>query len=203
MRRYCSLFLLASCIFLYACSESLSLTPLSQDDVILAFGDSLTVGVGASESYSYPVVLAQLSGLEVIASGVSGEETAQGLLRLPQVLDDVQPTLVVLLEGGNDILRNRNKHQIKNNIASMIELMQARGIDVILVGVPEKKLFSDAAPFYAELADEYQLVLMEDVLSDLLRDNNYKSDAVHLNQKGYRVLAESIYALLVKFGALN
>lgn len=200
LRLYSSLF--ACCLLLFACSESHTLNPLAEDSVILAFGDSLTVGVGTSQQYSYPIVLGELTGRQVIASGVSGEETSQGLQRLPDVLDDTQPSLVVLLEGGNDILRNRNVRQIKDNLANMIQLIQARGVDVVLIGVPEKKLFSDVAPLYEELAEEYRLVLVRDELSSLLRKNEYKSDAVHLNKKGYRVLAETINDTLVKHGAL-
>lgn len=191
------------CAFLLlACSDSPTLNPLTDNDIILAFGDSLTVGVGTSENNNYPTVLALLSDMQVVGSGVSGEETTQGLQRLPRVLDDVQPSLVILLEGGNDILRNRSVQQIKSNLASMIEIIQSREIDVLLVGVPEKKLFSDVAPLYEELAEEYQLVLADDQLSSLLRNNEYKSDAVHLNSQGYRMLAESIHNLLVKHGAL-
>ena len=133
---------------------------------------------------------------------MSGEETKQGLVRLPEVLDQFQPSLVVLLQGGNDILRNRNLQQTKQNLANMIELMQSRSIDIVLVGVPEKKLFSDVAPFYEQLASEYDLVFVDDLLSDLLRNKEYKSDAVHLNKQGYRILAESIHQMLVKHGAL-
>jgi len=193
---------LACCLILYACSDSPVLKPILEDEIILAFGDSLTVGVGTSEAYNYPSVLEEISNRKVVAAGVSGEETAQGLKRLPHVLDEFQPGSVILLEGGNDILRNRSMHNIKQNLAAMIEQIKSRNIDVVLIGVPEKKLFSDVAPLYQQLADEYGLVLADEVLSDLLRDNEYKSDAVHLNQQGYRKLAESIHKILVKYGAL-
>ena len=195
-------FLLAGLLFMQACSESVSLTPIPHDGVIVAFGDSLTVGVGASEVSSYPVVLSELSNRQVISAGISGEETSQGLARLPTVLDEAQPNLVILLEGGNDILRNRNAGTIKNNLAKMIEIIKSQNIDVVLIGVPEKKLFSYVAPLYEELALEYNVVLLNDVLSDLLRNNDYKSDAVHLNEQGYKLLAESIHELLVEKGAL-
>ena len=198
-----SLYVLMVCLLLLqACSESNSLMPIPHDGVILAFGDSLTVGVGTSDAHSYPTVLAQLAGRQVVSAGVSGEETTQGLSRLPGVMDDVNPDLLVLLQGGNDILRNRNLQQAKQNLAAMIELAQSRGVQVVLIGVPEKKLFSDVAPLYEELAEQYNLVFADDLLSNLLRDNEYKSDAVHLNQQGYRLMAESIHELLVKHGAL-
>lgn len=198
-----SLYSLIVCLlFLQACSDSISLTPIPQDGVILAFGDSLTVGVGTSDAYSYPTVLAQLSGRKVVGAGVSGEETTQGIIRLPAVMDKTDPNLLILLQGGNDILRNKNLHNTKKNLAAMIELAQARGVQVVLIGVPEKKIFSDVAPLYEELAEQYGLVFADDLLSGLLRDNEYKSDAVHLNQQGYQVLAESIHQMLVKHGAL-
>lgn len=87
-------------IFITGCSQSDKVT-LHAGDSILAFGDSLTVSVGAKSS-TYPQQLAQLTGLEVIASGVSGEQTAQGLERFKRALDTHQVQAVVLLEGGND-----------------------------------------------------------------------------------------------------
>lgn len=185
-----------------ACSDKPSLHAIPQDGVILAFGDSLTVGVGASETTSYPTVLAQLSGRRVVSAGVSGEETDQGLQRLPTVLNEVIPNLLILLEGGNDILRGKNLQQTKQNLAAMISLAKSKGIQVVLIGVPAKKLFSDVAPLYEELASEHRLVFADDLLSGLLRNNKYKSDPVHLNQLGYRVMAESIHALLIDHGAL-
>ncbi len=187
---------------LHGCSDSPSLNFVPDNGVILSFGDSLTVGVGAAGEHSYPNVLANLSGRKVIGSGVSGEETSEGLVRLASVLENENPNLLILLEGGNDILRNRNMQAIKKNLAAMIEMAQSRSIEVVLVGVPEKKLFLGVAPIYEELAVEYDLVFSDDLLSDLLSSNQYKSDAVHLNQQGYKKMAESIYDLLVEHGAL-
>ena len=191
------------CLFLLqACSDTPSLRYIPEEGVILAYGDSLTVGVGASESHSYPNILAQLSGRQVISSGVSGEQTSGGLKRLSAVLDEVNPDLMILLQGGNDILRNQNLIQAKHNLAAMIELAISRDTEVVLIGVPEKKLFSSAAPMYQELADEFDLVFSDDILSSLIRKNEFKSDAVHLNRKGYYKMAESIHLLLVEHGAL-
>ena len=186
---------------LQACSESPSLNFVPHDGVVVAFGDSLTVGVGASSEANYPSVLEELSYRRVVNAGVSGEVTKDGLLRLPTVLAEENPNLVILLQGGNDILRNKKHQKVKQNLADMITMIQAHGSDVILIGVPEKKLFSDVAPLYEELADEFNLVLIDETLSELLKDNEYKSDAVHLNAKGYKKLAEVIHEKLTEFGA--
>ena len=193
--------LVCGCI-LVACTDSPLLNHIPEDGVIVAFGDSLTVGVGATDRDSYPRVLAQLSQRTVISAGVSGEETGAGRHRLARVLEETTPNLLILLQGGNDILHNRNPQNVKQNLAVMVKLAQSKGIDVVLIGVPAKKLFSSVAPLYTELADEYQLVFAEDLLSRLLRDSRYKSDPVHLNELGYRKLAESIYQLLQDHGAL-
>ena len=95
---------------------------LGADDVIVAFGDSLTAGVGTSLENSYPNVLAELSGLNVVNAGVSGETTSEGLARLPEVLEEHNPSLLILLEGGNDILQNQKSSRIQQNLDRMIQL---------------------------------------------------------------------------------
>lgn len=185
------------------CSEQQpQLNPIPADGIIVAFGDSLTEGYGAAKGNSYPEVLAELTGLKVINSGISGEVTKQGLERLPDVLSKHKPQLVILMEGGNDILHGGDLGQAKQNLASMIELIQAYGSEVVLIGVPQKKLFSNTAPFYQQRADEYPLVYESDILPDLLWDNNYKSDSIHFNAAGYHKLAEHIHAVLIDNGAL-
>ncbi|TCK08260.1 lysophospholipase L1-like esterase [Marinobacterium mangrovicola] len=186
---------------LAGCSDE-KLSPLGDYARILAFGDSLTAGYGVSSEQSYPSVLAELSGREVINAGISGEETSEGVSRLATLLERESPELLILFEGGNDILRNRNLAQTKSNLAQMIEQARAADIQVMLVGVPQKSLFSSAAPFYAELAEEYDLAYLEGTVAELLREPAYKSDQVHFNAEGYRRLAQAIHDHLQQEGAL-
>lgn len=176
---------------------------LSSQDNILAFGDSLTYGVGAKAGADYPSQLAELIGIEVNNYGISGETSAQGLTRFERVIAEVQPELVILLEGGNDILRNQKSHQTKHNLASMITVAQKANIQVVLIGVPSKSLFLSDADFYEELANEYDLIYIEGVISKLLKQPKYKSDAIHLNSAGYRILAERIEEALVDAGIIS
>ncbi len=201
MKKLIRTVLLLGGFLLQGCSDS-RLEPLSDSAVILAFGDSLTVGVGASTAQNYPSILGQLSGKNVVASGVSGEVSAQGRERLKDELARVRPDLLILLHGGNDILRNRPDAELARNLDAMILQAQGLGIPVVLLGVPEKRLFSDAAPLYAELAERHDLVFIEDLLAGLLRNPAMKSDAVHLNARGYRALAEGIHRVLQEEGAL-
>ncbi len=179
-----------------------ALRTIPEDGTILAFGDSLTAGVGTTEENSYPSVLADLTGRTVINAGVSGETTDEGAVRLPEELDDAEPDLVIIIEGGNDLLQNRDPATIRENIQTMIEAAKARGVQVVLIGIPQMKLFSDCAPLYEELADDFKLVFDGTLLAGLLRSPSLKSDYIHLNAKGYRTMAESIYKLLKQNGAV-
>ena len=189
------------CLLLTACGEP-GFRPLAPGETILAFGDSLTEGRGVSPAQSYPSVLASLSGHPVINGGVSGELSRAGRARLPALLAEHRPALVILLEGGNDMLRGSGEVALKANLAAMIEAAQGSGAQVLLVGVPRKSLFADGAPLYGELAEQYGLVLDNDSIGELLRDPALKSDAVHFNAEGYRTLAQRLHRLLQERGAL-
>ena len=184
------------------CGEPAKLAPLAPDDVILAFGDSLTYGTGAAESESYPAQLEQLIHRKVVRSGVPGEVSAQALARLPATLDDVQPKLLLLCIGGNDFLRNLGRAQLEANVQTMVAVARQRGVDVVLIGTPEKGLLLTPPAFYADLAKRYRLPYEGDVIGEILRHSDLKSDPVHPNARGYRRIAERLAALLKRSGAI-
>ena len=84
----------------------------------------------------------------------------------------------------------------------MIELAQVRSIAVVLIAVPQKSLFLSPATLYSELAETYDVMLLEEALTDLLKTRSMKSDTIHLNDAGYRALAETIYRGLEDAGAI-
>lgn len=198
------LLLLASGLFLLgACSDKQpKLPPLDTDATVLAFGDSLTYGTGANEAQSYPMVLAQLSGRTVINAGIPGETTAGGMARLPRVLEESKPDLVILCLGGNDFLRKIDPAQTRANLERMIQMIRAENIPVVLIGVPQIGLFSDSHPLYKELARNLKLPIEDEILADVLHDRDLKSDAIHPNAQGYRELAEALAKLLKSSGAI-
>ncbi|WP_178860907.1 GDSL-type esterase/lipase family protein [Thiomicrorhabdus cannonii] len=187
--------------FLAGCAKP-QLPPLQDEDTIVAFGDSLTLGVGVKPEQSYPAVLARLSGRKVINAGVSGETTAQGLERLAEVVAAHQPKLVILLEGGNDMLQKQPEESIAANLGNMIASLQDEGIGVLLVSVPEKGVWMRAAPWYEELADEYAVPLEDEIVPELMGRLTMKSDYVHFNAQGYEALAQAILVKLQEAGAL-
>jgi len=180
------------------CDSGPGIKPLNQESMVLAFGDSLTHGTGASTGQSYPAVLSELLGRPVINLGIPGEVSAAGLKRLPSVLDQYNPTLVILCHGGNDFLRRLDKSATISNLKAMIELIRSRGADVVLVGVPKLGFGLQVPEFYEEIAKQYRIPLQNEILIDLLGDNSMKNDTIHPNATGYRLMAEAIYELINK-----
>ena len=178
------------------------LQKLAPTSTVLAFGDSLTAGTGADSNHSYPAVLSRLSGLEVINAGVSGELSEAGLARLPGLLDQHQPQLLILCHAGNDILRKRNLTVAAANLTQMIALARGRNIDVVLIGVPKPGLFLNVADLYTNVAEQTGVLLDTEILPEILAASGLKSDPVHPNAKGYTVFGEQMYALLQANGAL-
>jgi lysophospholipase L1-like esterase len=196
--------LIAVCMTLIvACPLSVGLPKLERDDVVLAFGDSITFGTGAAPHESYPAVLEKIIGRRVVNAGVPGEVTSEGLARLPKVLEREKPALVIICLGGNDLLRGMNKKQAADNIREMIRLTVQYGAAVILIGTPALGLSVSPEPFYREIAMEMNVSLEENILSDILSDNALKADLIHPNAAGYRRLAKAVADLMKKNGAIE
>lgn len=191
-------------IFLSACGKPEPVfEKLSKDAVILAFGDSLTYGTGAGLNTSYPKILSSLSFREVINAGIPGEISSAGLKRLPALLDELQPELLILIHGGNDLLRKIPQQQTLNNLQQMLNEAKLRDIKVVMLGVPKPSLFlMSSAEIYQQIADEQKIPIDLETLPNILGSNHLKSDAIHPNSDGYKLMAENIFTLLVDTGAL-
>ena len=201
--RRCRLLPVLLALLLVACGDGTpALQPLAPDARVLAFGDSLTYGTGAGNGESYPRVLAGMLGREVINAGVPGEESSAGRDRLAQELEAHRPALLILCHGGNDILRNRDLERTRENLAAMVEMARDRDIEVVLVGVPARSLFSSSAGFYAEVAEEHGVPLEGEVVRSILEAGDLRSDPVHPNAAGYRVMAAAIHDVLAAAGAV-
>jgi acyl-CoA thioesterase I len=197
-----SALLIAAIVLAAACGEAPKLERLPSEAVVLAFGDSLTYGTGAAETESYPAQLEQLIGRRVVRAGVPGEVTAQALVRLPGMLDEHAPQLLLLCIGGNDFLRRTGKTQAEQNVRAMVKLARSRGIDVLLIGTPEPGLLVTPPAFYADIAEELGVPYEAAVIGEVLKDAALKSDPIHPNARGYRVIAERLAATLKQSGAI-
>ncbi len=199
---YCTLLTLL--VLMTACSQPLPrLAQLPNDAIVLAFGDSITQGNGAGPEESYPAVLASLTGLTVINAGQPGEVTGGGRERLPALLDQHQPALLLLCHGGNDLLRKIDPVVTRGNLYAMIDMAHTRGIPVMLVGVPQPGLFMlESAELYREVATRHGLLYDGDILPDVYSDNGLKADQIHPNAAGYRKIAAALYRSMQDSGLL-
>jgi len=189
-------------LLLMACDRGQIFHKLRPSSVILSFGDSLTYGTGAEEGFSYPSQLKRLIARNVHNAGLAGETSAEGARRLPGVLDEIEPDLVILCHGGNDLLQKLDKQQLKDNLRRMFEAVNQRGIPMVMIAVPRPGLLLSDADVYEDLAKELNIPLVEDVLGKLLSDKRFKSDHVHLNDLGYGKLAEVVADKLIEVGVL-
>lgn len=173
--------------------EDYSTSLLPKETVVVAFGDSLTYGTGASQAQSYPAQLSKMVGVPVINLGIPGERSAEGLRRLPAILEKHKPHILLLCHGGNDILQKLDLDKTKDNLEQMIHLAQARGTTVVLIGVPTwSALYTRTAGFYDDLAQEAGVAYEDGILATIINDNTLKKDPVHPNSTGYRLMAEKV-----------
>lgn len=189
-------------LLLWGCGERPKLERLPSDAIVLAFGDSLTFGSGASEDESYPAQLERIIGRRVVRAGVPGEVSAQALARLPAALDEHAPRLLLLCIGGNDFLRRLGNTQAERNVREMVRLARSRGVGVMLIGTPEPGFTVTPPAFYSAIAKEFRLPYEGGIVGQVLRDASLKADPIHPNARGYRVIAERVADQLKQSGAI-
>lgn len=174
---------------------------------VLTLGDSLTAGVGASADSAYPAVLQRLTGWKVVNGGISGDTSAQALQRLPDLLHQHQPALVIVGIGGNDFLRRQSASATRANVRRICEDARASGAQVLLVAVPEFTVMatlgqlSDHA-MYEEIASELKIPLHRKGWSRVLADAALRSDQIHANAAGYERFAQGLVGTLRETGLL-
>ena len=168
--------------------------PSSGTDII-AFGDSLVAGVGASPGHGFVFLLSQRVGQPIVNLGVSGDTTADGLARLSE-LDAYNPKVVIVLFGGNDYLRRVAQVQTFENLTEIVESIQTKGAIVLLLGVRGGLLNDHFDTEFKKLRNTHDTAYVSDVLDGLLGKQKYMSDEIHPNDAGYAYIAERVYPVL-------
>ena len=166
----------------------------SSGDAIVCLGDSLTEGVGAGSGEDYPSVLSREIGAAVINAGQRGDTTDQALARLPDAVLSKNPRLVIVFLGGNDFLRQRPRAESRRNLAEIVRRVQAQGAMVAIVGMKLGLFTDEFAAIYEDTAKELGALYIPQVTKSILSDANLKSDPIHPNGAGYRLIAERIAA---------
>ena len=173
---------------------------------VLAIGDSLTFGTGAAAQAAYPARLAGLTGWDVVNAGVPANTSAQARERLPKLLADHQPRLVLLSIGGNDFLRQVPEAETRRHIGAMLDEIRATGAQAVLIAVPRPTVAAallgalDDHPLYRALAGAHGVPLFASGWADVLSNASLKSDRIHANAAGYERFAHELHDFLRETG---
>jgi acyl-CoA thioesterase I len=190
-----------------AASPSLANLPLSAErPSIVAFGNSLTAGLGVARDESYPARLQRALdeagyAYRVVNAGVSGDTTAGGARRVSWILKN-KPTIVILELGGNDGLRGLSLSETKANLEQIIQQLQQASVTVILAGMKLPPNYGQDytdgfEALFKELAKQYRLTLIPFFLDGVAGSSSLnQADGIHPTGEGYRIIVDRIFPLL-------
>jgi acyl-CoA thioesterase I len=170
--------------------------------VIVAFGDSLTAGLGLPQDQAFPAQLeaalkARGHNVTVVNAGVSGDTASAALARLDWALPDDASAVIVEL-GGNDALQGIPPQGTKKALTAIIETLQARGLPVLLTGMEAprnmgKDYVEEFRAIYTDLAAQYDVVFYPFFLEGAaLTDGMVQGDGIHPSAKGIAAIVENI-----------
>ncbi|AZP14571.1 arylesterase [Undibacterium parvum] len=192
------LFLL--CISLEVCAKSAAVK-------VLVLGDSLSAGFGIRSEYGWVRLMQQdlqtRHGVQLLNASVSGETSSGGLTRLPALLRDYQPGIVVLELGGNDGLRGQPLTLLESNLQAMIDAALGSGARVLLVGMQipgsygarYSKQFKEIFP---KIAAKNKLSLVPFLLEAVAVHPEWmQTDGIHPKEEGQARMKENVLPFLL------
>lgn len=179
-----------------------------KEGVIVAFGDSLTAGLGVSVEHAYPALLDKKLKKEghffkVVNAGVSGETTAGGLRRVHWILKN-KPDIVILELGANDGLRGLSLLEMEKNLGIIIQGLRDENVKVVLAGmkIPPnygKRYTQGFEAIFPKLAQRFNLTLIPFFLEGVATVPALNQrDGLHPTAAGYEMIVEQIWPIILK-----
>lgn len=180
---------------------------VSDKPKIVAFGDSLTAGLGLEEKESYPYLLqerlkADGFDYEVVNAGVSGETSLGGLERIDWVLGQENVRILILELGANDLLRGLPVAKMKENLSQIIKKAKAKNVTVLLCGMLAPPTMGaqyqrDFVNVFPDLATQYKVEFLPFLLENIaLNKNLNQADGIHPNADGEKIMTDNVYKAL-------
>ncbi len=171
--------------------------PLSpQKRPIIAFGDSLVEGLGASKNHDWVSLLSARNHIPILNKGRRHDTTRSALIRLEKDVIHHNPYLTILLLGGNDILLRIPKKETFLNLGNMIDRIQAQEIGVLLIGVRGGILVDAFEGKFQTLAEDKGIPFIPNILEDILDKPGLMTDPLHPNDEGHQIIADRIESML-------
>ena len=159
---------------------------------IVAFGDSLTYGKGAARDQTYPAVLAELTGKNIVNLGLNGDTAAAAPRRLPQVLEH-HPYMVLIEFGGNDFMRGVAFEKTLASLSQIVDAVQASCAVAVVVDTGGYYGMNKYTKAYKKLAREKGALFVPGILDGIFGKKALMSDQIHPNAAGYKMVAERVY----------
>ena len=182
---------------LWSCGPGSPLAaPPSAGTRVIAFGDSLVEGRGATPGHDFVSVLASRLGVPIINAGRSGDTTRTALARLDRDVLSKDPRVVIVVLGGNDFLRRVPVDETFGNLSTIVNSVRERGSAAVLAGVSVGLLSDPYAARYDSLARKTAAGLVPDILGGLMGRSDLMSDAIHPNDEGYVRIADHLEPVL-------
>jgi acyl-CoA thioesterase I len=194
---------LAATLAIASCGKRPVEAPLPAGTTVVALGDSLTYGTGASPETSYPSLLAANTGWQIVNAGVPGETAAQGCSRLPDLIDEHRPRLVLVLLGGNDFLRRLPEQDVRNALENCVRAANAAGAKTILLSVPKLGFGLSPAVLYEDVGKAFTTPVIDPGIGGVLVDPKLRADPIHPNADGYRIIADNVTKALRGLGLIG
>jgi lysophospholipase L1-like esterase len=173
----------------------------SNNRTIICFGDSLTFGTGASKGMDYPSQLARMIGNAVINKGIPGDTTSTALWRLKKDVLSIDPDIVLITLGGNDLKNGISKEIAFGNLKQIVQTIQKQGAKVIIGGLKFSEIDRGFGQGYEDLAQHTGALLIPDIFADIVDNPNFMSDPIHPNNNGYRIIARRFSNAIASFEA--
>jgi lysophospholipase L1-like esterase len=162
---------------------------------IVCFGDSLTAGYGADPDASYPAVLGELLGREVVNEGRNGDTSATAAERLDDVAS-LEPSVVVITLGGNDMLQRVPIPDTVARMRTIFDRLLSAGAMVAFVAIAPPLTSPARMDAIRDLARAQGVLWIGDAMDGLWTDRSRMADQFHPNAAGYRVMAERVTGAL-------
>jgi acyl-CoA thioesterase-1 len=181
--------------------------------VILVLGDSLSAEYGLARGTGWVHLLEQQlekdkSPWTVFNASISGETSSGGISRLPSLLTQKQPGIVMIELGANDALRGLPIAQTETNLRKMIQMSKKTGARVLLFGIqiPTNYGQSYTTQFknlYQQLANEEQIELLPFFLEGVAtKPELFQADRLHPNIKAQSILFKNVWGSMTPYSTL-
>ncbi|MFA5090591.1 MAG: GDSL-type esterase/lipase family protein [Candidatus Omnitrophota bacterium] len=187
------IYCLVALVLLCGCAKKEIKNINSSGKNIICFGDSITFGYGVNPGEDYPSALSRMTNIPVINAGVDADTSEDALMRLETDVLEKEPFLVIVEFGGNDFLRKLPKEETINNIQLIVERIQAKGAMVAIADMSAGVFLRDYGVLFSRLARENKAILIPSILNGIITDPSMKSDFLHPNAQGYKIIAQRIY----------